>query len=491
MAIIRIKRTTGTALPSGLTFGELAFIGATGGATANRLYIAGPEGACVWIGAEILNSPTYWSGTTAETTLATIAALEDRIVRGGGITFPGPLAVNIDTGKYFGKYTKGDTIEATGKTVKEVIEMALNETIQLGISLGVGVGNIDYGQTSGINYTVTMQYQVKTIGFTASGATLQWKRSNEGDGSWRTYPGTFFNGTAAGTTATFTATGITLNDLVGGFPNTNDFDWKYTVHDGAGTSNTITRTKVVNDTAPNNTGSLTATNTTVASPETNSVRERGRVQSDLNGTITRGSTYVPITDWKLQFSTNGGSSWSDVNAFQSVSGNPSSITIGPISHTPSNTISQVIYKAVVKTVYNTTGIDVTGSNNTVNFYYKLFYGPTASQPTTASQVRTMPLQLMSNSYSNPFTFNTGELYKDFVVALPTNIDISLQENITVLNASPEMVKSGTLTTATDAAGNSKSYNVWTLTTGTTYGTPIGQPAGQGNVFRITTTGTVA
>jgi hypothetical protein len=79
MAIIRIKRTTGSGLPTGLTFGELAFVGASGGATANRLYIAGPEGTCLWIGAQILNSPTFWSGITAETTLPTVSAVEGRI----------------------------------------------------------------------------------------------------------------------------------------------------------------------------------------------------------------------------------------------------------------------------------------------------------------------------------------------------------------------------------------------------------------------------
>lgn len=79
MAIIRIKRTTGTSLPTGLTFGELAFIGSTGGATANRLYIAGPQGVCVWIGAEILQAPTFWSGDTADTTIPTVGAVENRI----------------------------------------------------------------------------------------------------------------------------------------------------------------------------------------------------------------------------------------------------------------------------------------------------------------------------------------------------------------------------------------------------------------------------
>jgi hypothetical protein len=79
MAIIRIKRTTGNLLPEGLTFGELAFVGASGGYTANRLYIAGPEGTCIWVGAQILNQPTYWSGATAETTIPTVSAVDGRI----------------------------------------------------------------------------------------------------------------------------------------------------------------------------------------------------------------------------------------------------------------------------------------------------------------------------------------------------------------------------------------------------------------------------
>ena len=79
MAIIRIKRTTTNNLPTGLTFGELAFIGASGGATAYRLYIADNAGVCVWIGAQILNAPTFWSGATAQTTIPTVEAVDTRI----------------------------------------------------------------------------------------------------------------------------------------------------------------------------------------------------------------------------------------------------------------------------------------------------------------------------------------------------------------------------------------------------------------------------
>jgi hypothetical protein len=499
MAIIRIKRTTSSSLPTGLTFGELAFVGASGGATANRLYIAGPEGTCLWIGAQILKTPQiqYWSGVTAQTTLASIAAIEDRMVAGGAITFSGPLAVNIDTGKYFGKYTKGDTIEATGKTVKEVIEMALSESINPTVSVSFNdVSQIPYGQTSGINYTVTASYTINTVGSTAAGATLEWRRS--GESSWNTYPGTFYDTSFPFNTngQPFTnsaVTGITLNPLSGGVPDTRDFQWRFSVHDWAGASATsTTQPKIVQDSA-SATISLSVTNNDIVSPETNLTREKGRVQSTLTGTISRPNQYTPITDWKIQRRENMGG-WVDVNSFQSVSGNPPSINIGSIVDNPTNTVNIVTYRGLVKTAYDTVGqVTAEGGNVAVVFYYKLFYGATASQPTTASQIRTMPNSYLvyGGSYSNPFIFLTGSAYTNFVIALPTNVDLSDQKNLDAFGDSPGFVKSSTITTAIDAAGNSKNYNVWQLTTGVTFGDGAGVSPGQGNRFEITTTGTVA
>lgn len=78
MAIIRIKRSTGANLPSGLTFGELAFVQGSG-ATANRLYIAGSLGGTAWVGAEINPAPASWTDDAAKTQLATNYAVNQRI----------------------------------------------------------------------------------------------------------------------------------------------------------------------------------------------------------------------------------------------------------------------------------------------------------------------------------------------------------------------------------------------------------------------------
>lgn len=78
MAIIRIKRTTSSNLPTGLTFGEMAFVQGSG-TTADRLYIADSSGITIWIGAEINPAPASWTDDAAKTQLATNYAVNQRI----------------------------------------------------------------------------------------------------------------------------------------------------------------------------------------------------------------------------------------------------------------------------------------------------------------------------------------------------------------------------------------------------------------------------
>jgi len=77
MARIKIKRsTTDQSTPSGLTFGELAYLPGGTGNTADRLFIGDNDATSVWIGAEIENSPQNWTNSTR---LATQAATNSRI----------------------------------------------------------------------------------------------------------------------------------------------------------------------------------------------------------------------------------------------------------------------------------------------------------------------------------------------------------------------------------------------------------------------------
>jgi hypothetical protein len=493
MAIIRIKRSTGTNLPSGLTFGELAFVQGSG-ATANRLYIAGSSGGTAWVGAEILNSPTYWSGLTAQTTLATVSAIENRIVAGGGVTFASDITVNISAGKYFGKYTRGDIIPATGKTVKEVVELSLSEVITPVISISPS-GNIDFGQTSG-SITLSVGYQIKTAGASAAGSTLEFQYN--GAASWTTLS-TALKDDAKGTDQAYTGsfTHNTWNRASdagsGGTYGTTVFNYRYTIHDTFGATATISTTRTPGGASSPTVDTFVAAGN-VSAPETNTVREKGNTYSTITATLRRVNQYVPLTFWKLQYSENGGP-YADTNTpsagFQTVSGNPATVSIST-NHAPANTVNRVDYRVVVRDQYrdvsDVAGVNVTPTPNPgVSFGYKIFYGATASIPTTSAGVRTLPGVSMAsgtNAFANPFTLNSGTLYKDFVIALPTNITISLQEDLQALLASPGYALSGSLTAVNDAAGNSKNYNVYTLTNGVTYS--------DGNHgHRITTTGTVA
>ena len=493
MAIIRIKRSTGTNLPTGLTFGELAFVQGSG-ATANRLYIAGSSGGTAWVGAEILNSPTYWSGLTAQTTLATVSAIENRIVAGGGVTFASNLTVNIDTGKYFGKYTKGDVIPALGQTVKWVIENALSETITPGIKLSISSATVQFGQTANISYTVTPEYQIKTVGATAAGATLEWKRAN--DANYTSYSGVFYDNTddpftTNGTTFTVTAqNGITNNSAW----NTNSFQYRYTIHDSAGASASTSATVTVVGNAIPTVSSFAAAASTLLTAETNGIRERGNSYSNITGTINSQNSFVPLTHWKLQYSENGSGVWSDTNkpsaGFQVVTPNSQTAAIST-NHTPPTTgLSRVDYRILATDTYQIS-LGATATLATiagVSFGYRIFYGPTGSVPTTSANIKTLTGISMAsgtNAAPNPFVLNAGTEFKNFVVALPENLTISEVEDLDLLGGQSILASYAAQTdiNVDDREGGTKAYNIYVMTQGITYAS--------NHRHQVTRTGTVS
>ena len=86
-SVIKIKNSTGSVPPTGLTFGEPAFVQGTG-LTANRLYMGNSTSTSVWVGAEISTTGT-WTDNAAKTTLATQYATDQRIasqISGSGVS---------------------------------------------------------------------------------------------------------------------------------------------------------------------------------------------------------------------------------------------------------------------------------------------------------------------------------------------------------------------------------------------------------------------
>ena len=77
---IQVYRSTTTAVPTGLTFGELAFSDING---TERLFVGGSAGNTVWIGAEITAGDISTNSTTLVPTQSAVKGYVDGIVGGG------------------------------------------------------------------------------------------------------------------------------------------------------------------------------------------------------------------------------------------------------------------------------------------------------------------------------------------------------------------------------------------------------------------------
>ena len=125
-ANIKFKRTSGSGLPTGLTFAEPAFVlGSAGTTTANQLYVGDNSGGRVWVGAKIENTVTNWTGTEANTLLATQQAIDaritSRITSSGGFTFQGSAgtAQTITPGDIV-TFAAGSGISTTGSATDTI-----------------------------------------------------------------------------------------------------------------------------------------------------------------------------------------------------------------------------------------------------------------------------------------------------------------------------------------------------------------------------------
>lgn len=512
MAIIRIKRTTGTSLPTGLTFGEMAYVQGSG-ATANRLYISDNAGVCVWVGAQILQSPTFWSGITANTTLATVGAIEDRIVRGGGVTFSGPITVNIAEGKFFGKYKKNDIIPATGQTVKWVIEDALSERIGATLAMSASPSSISYGQTSG-SITVTVSYTIKTAGASAAGSTLEFQYA--GAGAWTSLSTSLFNSNQQDVPYTTTFTHNTWNTATdansGGTYGSAGFVYRWSVTDTAGATAILSQTLVSRGTAvsPTVTYSSLAANSvrtgnqtvTGAGAETNTYREKGNTFTTVNMTINRSlSSFVPLTGYTLQaaeFAGNSYGPWITIKR-ELISGNPSSFTPSPALTYAPQTLSTNLDRLKFRVRISDLARDQLGSgpldleSSQIFFDYMIFFGGTANTSINGAMIRGLSGAIVAGNPSgspgsggganggagaiaNPIT---NSMYSSntqaatgpnsnlrFIIAVPDSVSVTKVLDSFASNAdvTAQFPISTTVTSVNDRNGDAKDYNVYVLST---------------------------
>ena len=425
--------------------GASGYSGGTGADGASGY--SGQAGASGYSG--VAGTSGYSGGTGADGASGYSGQAGTSGYSGAQFTYATDLVVSLSNGKTFGRFVNGDVIPAAGKTPAEVIQMAIAEALAPTVSLTSST-SIAFNQTA-ISNVLNFSYTINSYGASVATAVLEWRRNNTG--TWTTLT----NVTSA-TTYTHTVTDSNYN--------TQPFDYRYTVVDTSnGTANATKDITPASYVAPS--VSLTVAGTSIATPESNAIREHGNVSSNISGSVSRNSANVALTSYQLQYQSNGGS-WVDIGTAVSIG--PGTTSITPITHNESSlkTSSTIGYRVKVIDAYQTyLSSQVYSSTSTITFYYALFYGPSATAPADSAAVRALPSKQFT-TYSNPFTLNTGTTYTNFTVAMPATLSLSSVIDLDALNI--DITSSYILSTfnVNDGGGTATSYKVYTLTTGVAY-----------------------
>ena len=370
-------------------------------------------------------------------------------ISGTEATFDNDLTVSLSDGKTFGRYPDGATIPASGKTAREVISLSIAEPINPSVSLSSPT-SVAFNQT-GINNTLNFSHTINSVGASVSSAVLQFRRG--GVGSWTTL-----------STSTTTPDSFVHSFTDTNF-NTSGMNYRYVVTDNLGATNTATHNiNPASYSSPSISWNLVGN--ALSGIETNTKRERGNVNSQINGTISRNSANVDLISYKIQYRVNGGS-YVDIG---SASIGPGTSSIASTGHNPvaNNTANQIQYRIRVVDEYQQyLSSQVTSSTKTINFRFLIFYGAVSSAPTNSAGVRAVGTKIFTDG-SNPFQLNTGSTLKDFTVAMPDTISISQVLDLDALSANITASYVNNPFNVEDAGGTNVAYNVYTMSNSVPY-----------------------
>jgi hypothetical protein len=247
---------------------------------------------------------------------------------------------------------------------------------------------------------------------------------------------------------------------------TSQLNYRYTVMDTQGATTTTTSTITPQSYAPPTISlSISATPTGVTG-EGPLKRERGNTDSQINGSITRQRVNVPITSYSVQYSLNN-SAWSDVPGLSAVQvlGNPASITIPTTLHSDPTLIGEttIYYRVVVDDIYATTYSPPV----IVHLLDTIWYGPVSVVPATSSDVRSLTSHVFTDA-ADPLILNTGNVQKDFTIALPQPHIVTEVVDLDALNAVVTSNYPSTTLGVKDAGGTTRQYNIYTMSNAIPY-----------------------
>lgn len=187
----------------------------------------------------------------------------------------------------FGKYLNGDTVPAMGLTANEVIIMAYTEDPPPApptASLSSNNNNVEFGEENK-EINLVFSYSINEPDAEVDSVLLEAKRENDID--WR----------IVSTNILATSFQDNIDDSSDRF-NTDYIDYRYTVVDTSGY--TVTKTHTVNPEEYVTPSVNTVLMGDVTSPETQTLRENGNVNSNVSGVITSNNDLVNINSWTLE-----------------------------------------------------------------------------------------------------------------------------------------------------------------------------------------------
>jgi hypothetical protein len=311
--------------------------------------------------------------------------------------FPNDLSVSISASKSFGRYINGDTIPSTGKTVAEVIELALREPIAPTLVLSSSTAVL-FNQTV-IDNLLEMSYTINSYEAEIAAATLEWRRNDEGD--WTVL---------STTTVTPFQYSHTLTDTN---YNSQSFNYRYTVSDSLGASSyalleitpTVYQIPTVN---------LQISASAFSYPETYTKRESGNFKSIITGLVESNNPYIPLKTYSVQYDVNDEEQWVNVPGLSNINVTTSPQSIPSTIHDPTgdNLTSSLSYRLQVVDGFQTSSL----SASYIDFQYMMYYGTSSIVPTVSSHIRRLQNRIFADSAS-PTILNTED-GKIFVFATP-------------------------------------------------------------------------
>jgi len=318
---------------------------------------------------------------------------------------------------------------------EQTIGSAINPTVTLSSPT-----TILFNQTA-INNVLNFSYIINSLGAIVNTVSLEWCRNNSN------------NWIVLSTDTTITTFTHSMNDT--NF-NTEIFNYRYIVTDTMGGTATATFNIMPQAyVSPSITFSAAAT-TLYNSIETNTNREVGNYSSILQGSVSRISPNVDIISYQYYVSTDSGATYNSIGSLLSLSPN-GGILANITDTTELNGSGTLMYKVGVNDAYKTTYSTVYN----ISYDYLIFYGDSASNPTTSSMVRNLNNIRFLNS-GNIFILNTGTENNIFTVAMPSSVSLVSVIDIDAFNSDITFAYIKTIFNVNDIGGNPILYNVYTL-----------------------------